>query len=116
MIRTAGIDHVHLHVRDVQDAVRFYSEVFGAEEAFRVGDRLVFLRLPQAHGLIALDGRPEDERNPAHVGIPLAEGGDLDAAVEAVLAAGGRLVERGEHAPGLGYAYIADPDGNVIEL
>jgi len=31
-------------------------------------------------------------------------------------AAGGRLVARGEHAPGIAFAYVADPDGYVIEL
>ena len=29
---------------------------------------------------------------------------------------GGRLVERGERAPGLPYALVADPDGYVIEI
>jgi predicted enzyme related to lactoylglutathione lyase len=66
--------------------------------------------------VIALDARPEGERNPAHVGLRLAEAGDLDAAVREVEEAGGRIVERGEHAPDTRYAYVADPDGNVIEL
>ena len=116
MIRTVGIDHVHLHVSDVDRAARFYGDVFGAEETFRVGDHLVFLSLPERRGVVALDGRPQGERNPPHVGVPLADGEDLDAAVREVQSAGGRLVERGEHAPGLAYAYVADPDGNVIEL
>jgi len=30
--------------------------------------------------------------------------------------AGGRLVERGEHAPGMPYAFVADPDGYTIEI
>lgn len=51
-----------------------------------------------------------------HVGLRVAEGVDLDAAVEAVVEAGGQLLERGEHAPGIEYAYVADPDGNVVEL
>jgi catechol 2,3-dioxygenase-like lactoylglutathione lyase family enzyme len=114
-IEIGGIDHVHLHVSDVDRALRFYR-AFGAEEALRVGDRLVFLRLPRSRDVIALDGRAEHERNPAHVGLPLAGGGDLDVAIEAVVAAGGHLVERGEHAPGVVYAYVGDPDGNVIEL
>jgi predicted enzyme related to lactoylglutathione lyase len=90
--------------------------VFGAEEAFRAGDGLVFLRLPRARGVIALDGRREGKRSPKHVGLRLAEGEELDVAVRAVERAGGALVERGEHAPGIAYAYVTDPDGNVIEL
>jgi predicted enzyme related to lactoylglutathione lyase len=41
---------------------------------------------------------------------------DLDEAVREVERAGGRVVERGEHAPGYPYAYLADPDGYVFEL
>jgi predicted enzyme related to lactoylglutathione lyase len=113
--RTAGFDHVHLHVGDVERALAFYRAAFGAEEAFRVGDELVFVRLGGGE-VFALDARPEGERNPAHVGLVLAEGHDLDAAIEDVVGAGGTLVERGEHAPGVSYAYVADPHGNVIEL
>jgi catechol 2,3-dioxygenase-like lactoylglutathione lyase family enzyme len=51
-----------------------------------------------------------------HFGFRLTEGSDLDAAVTEVEAAGGRLIKRGEHAPGVPFAYISDPDGYVIEL
>ena len=30
--------------------------------------------------------------------------------------AGGKILERGEHAPGVPFARIADPDGNVFEI
>jgi catechol 2,3-dioxygenase-like lactoylglutathione lyase family enzyme len=116
VIQTGGLDHVHLHVGDVERSLAFYARVFGAEEAFRVGETLVFLGLPGVNSVIALDGRPERERNPAHVGLRLAEGEDRDAAVQEVEEAGGSVIERGEHAPGVQYAYVADPDGNVLEL
>ena len=115
MAQTGGFDHVHVHVDDVERAFDFYRAAFGAEEAFRVGDQLVFVRLGGGE-IFALDARPEGERNPDHVGLTLADGEELDAAIEEVVAAGGALVERGEHAPGVPYAYVADPDGNVIEL
>jgi catechol 2,3-dioxygenase-like lactoylglutathione lyase family enzyme len=63
-----------------------------------------------------------DSRHPgqsggiAHFGFALQDPADLDAAVEAVQAAGGKLLRRGEHAPGQRFAYITDPDGYVIEL
>jgi predicted enzyme related to lactoylglutathione lyase len=116
VIRTAGLDHIHLHVRDVERVAAFYRDVFGAEESFRVGERLVFLKIPDGGGVMALDGRDESERNPAHFGLGVADGADLDAAVAEVEHAGGRLIERGEHVPGVPYAYVADPEGNVFEL
>jgi predicted enzyme related to lactoylglutathione lyase len=51
-----------------------------------------------------------------HVGLSLAPGQNLDAAVEDVVRAGGQVVQRGEHAPGLPFAYVTDPDGNMLEL
>ncbi len=40
----------------------------------------------------------------------------LDAAITEVERAGGGLVSRGEPAPGIPYAYVADREGYVIEL
>ena len=114
-IRTAGFDHVHVWVRDVDASLAFYGLAFGAEEAFRVGEQLVFVRLAGGE-IIGLDGRTELERNPGHVGLRLADGEHLDGAVDQVVRAGGFLLERSEHAPGVPYAYVSDPDGNVIEL
>jgi predicted enzyme related to lactoylglutathione lyase len=54
--------------------------------------------------------------SPSRVGLGLAEGEDLDTAVQKVERAGGTLIQCGEHVPGVVYAYVADPDGNVIEL
>ncbi|MGP0029572.1 MAG: VOC family protein [Acidimicrobiales bacterium] len=51
-----------------------------------------------------------------HFGITVSDRGQLDACIALAIAAGGALVERGEHAPGVPYAYIADPDGYVIEI
>ena len=113
--RTAGFDHVHVHVDDIDRALGFYRAAFGAEEAFRVGDRLVFVRLGGGE-IFGLDARSATRRNPAHVGLRLAEGESLDAAVESIVRAGGSLLDRGEHVPGVPYAYVADPDGNVIEV
>jgi catechol 2,3-dioxygenase len=114
-IETAGFDHVHVRVANVESALAFYRAAFGAEEAFRVGDGLVFVRLSGAE-IVGLDARSETEGDPDHFGLRLAEGQSLDAAVDDVVSAGGAVLERGEHAPGSSYAYVADPDGNVIEL
>ena len=51
-----------------------------------------------------------------HFGFRLKDRSQLDAAITAVEAAGGRLVERGEHVLGRAFAHVADPDGYLIEL
>ena len=51
-----------------------------------------------------------------HFGFALEDPDDLDRAVLEVEQAGGTVLERGEHVSGLRYAYVADPDGYVIEI
>ena len=122
MIRTRGIYHLHLVVRDLDRSLRFYQGAFGMEEQFRAGPHMVFLRTPGSGDLLTLNEDPAeaaragDPGGIAHFGFKLAEEGDLDAAVAEVVAAGGRLVERGSHGDGHAFAYVADPDGYVIEL
>ena len=123
MIRTnGGMSHIHLWVSNMDRSVRFYQQAFGMTERFRGGPGLVSLNTPGTGDSISLNWDPADERQKgamgtiAHFGFRLADPADLDRAVEEVLAAGGSLVERGEQSPGRGYAYVADPDGYLIEL
>jgi catechol 2,3-dioxygenase-like lactoylglutathione lyase family enzyme len=52
----------------------------------------------------------------AHFGFRLKDAAALEAAIAEVEAAGGRLIRRGEHGPGVPFAYVTDPDGYLIEL
>lgn len=122
MIRTQGLTHIHLVVRDLARSLRFYQGVFGMEERFRDGPRMVFLSTPGSQDLITLNEDPAEARlagvngGIAHFGFRREQGADLDAAIAEVEAAGGKLIRRGEHGPGLPFAYVEDPDGYVIEL
>jgi len=120
MIRTQGLTHLHLVVDDLDRSLRFYREAFGFEESFRDGPAMVFLRTSGGDS-ITLNEQPGDPRAGAqggvdHFGFRRVDGQDLDDAVDEIERAGGRLVERGEHAPGVPFAYVADPDGYLIEL
>jgi catechol 2,3-dioxygenase-like lactoylglutathione lyase family enzyme len=52
----------------------------------------------------------------APFGFRLVDPNDIDRAITDVECAGGRLLRRGEFAPRLPYAYVADPDGYEIEM
>lgn len=122
MIGTRGLTHIHLMVRDLERALAFYKRVLGLDERFREGPHMVFLNTPGSQDLITLNEDPREvDRAGAnggvdHFGFRLDEGVDLDVAVREVEAAGGTVVKRGEHAPGVPFLYIRDPDGYLIEL
>ncbi len=122
MIRTRGLTHIHLVVRDLERSLQFYQGVFGMEERFRAGSKMVFLNTPGSEDLITLNEEPAEARlagvngGVAHFGFCLTDSAELDAAIAEVEVAGGKLIQRGEHAPGVPFAYVEDPDGYIIEL
>jgi lactoylglutathione lyase len=120
-VKTAGIRHIHLLVADLDRSIRFYDDAFGMKETFRDGEDLVFLNTPSTHDSLALhlvhgDERVGESGGYEHFGITVLDRGALDDAVTLIETAGGSLVEKGEHAPGVPYAYVRDPDGYVIEI
>ena len=122
MIQTRGLTHIHLVVRDLERSLRFYQSVFGMEERFRAGPKMVFLNTPGSEDVITLNEDPTEARlagvngGVAHFGFCLADPLELDAAIAEVEAGGGKLIRRGEHTQGQAFAYVEDPDGYVIEL
>jgi len=113
------ISHIHLYVRDPDRSLAFYRAVLGFEEKFRVRDQL-FASTPDEGAWLTLHQSDADTVGTmggvAHFGFALAEGQSLDDAVREAEQAGSRLIERGEHMPGLSYALLTDLDGYVFEI
>jgi catechol 2,3-dioxygenase-like lactoylglutathione lyase family enzyme len=121
MIKTCGLTHIHLMVKDVQRSLDFYQKVFGMQVRFWAGDTLVFLNTPGSNDVIALHQAEGDQPTGTsggilHFGFELDNKADLESAISEVIAAGGALKKRGEFTPGMPFAYVSDPDGYEIEL
>jgi catechol 2,3-dioxygenase len=121
MIKTRGLTHIHLIVKDIQRSLDFYQQVFGMGVKFWAGDGLVFLNTPGSNDLIALHQSEEGQSTGAsggilHFGFQLENKAELETAISEVIAAGGALKKRGEFTPGMPFAYVSDPDGYEIEL
>ena len=118
MVRTYGLTHINLAVQNTTRALRFYEQVFGLREYGR-GDGLVHTRAVGRHDILTFADDPSMAGvlgGVAHFGFRLVDRNDIDHAIAEVERAGGRLLRRGEFAPGLPYAYVADPDGYEIEI
>jgi catechol 2,3-dioxygenase-like lactoylglutathione lyase family enzyme len=119
MVRTHGLTHIALAVKNVQRAARFYHDVFGAVEVYR-GERFVQLQMPGTRDVLVFEERDPDKIGTsggiAHFGFRLLDPGDVDAAAQAVKLAGGTVTSQGEFCPGEPYVFATDPDGYAIEI
>ncbi|HUZ41015.1 MAG TPA: VOC family protein [Acidimicrobiales bacterium] len=110
-----GINHVVLHVNDVERSVKFYMEVLGFESrSISVGSerKMSFLRCG-IHGLdlfeVSGDVHGGEEMN--HLALNV-EAGDLNEVIEKLEKAG---VDASERTP-RNSVFIHDPDGHKIEM
>ncbi|MGY1814911.1 VOC family protein [Blastococcus sp. SYSU D00820] len=111
--RHHAIDYVELTVTDLAAARRFYTEAFGwrftdygpGYAGFRDGGDDA---APEAGGL-----RLDDAVRPGGP-LVLLFSTDLDASVEAVTAAGGRVVDGPYEFPGGRRFHFTDPSGNEL--
>lgn len=119
MIKTYGLTHIALQVRDLDRAAGFYSAVFGAIAVYR-GDDFVQLQTPGTRDVLVLQKGDAatigSSGGIAHFGFRLQHEKDINAAAEAVRAAGGVVKEQGEFCPGEPYLFATDPDGYQIEI
>jgi catechol 2,3-dioxygenase len=117
------IGHVHLKVSDLDRAIEFWHGVLGFDVMTRMGDEAAFLSAGGYHHHIGLNTwESKGGAAPAagttglyHVAIRYPGRKELASAVKGVLDAGVRLHGASDH--GVSEAiYLADPDGNGIEL
>ncbi len=120
-----ALGHVAFRVRDIEASIRWYAAAFGAREAFRArrpdgSPQLVYLELVPGQFIELFPGgknpivEPEEPRGYAHTCLVvddltatlahLADLGVVPAEPPRVGRAGQRL------------AFVADPDGNRLEL
>src|SRR5688572_12028025 len=108
-IRTHGLTHISLAVRDPDRSLHFYERLFGVKEYYR-DDTSIQVQGPGSHDVIAFEREPGAAGRSGgigHFGFRLVDPADIDAAVETAIAAGGTLLRRGEFSPGFPYAYVA---------
>jgi catechol-2,3-dioxygenase len=117
------LNHAVLYIRDVEQAVAFYTDVLGFETAHLVPGRAAFLRAPETlndHdlGLFALGpnapGPQEGRVGLYHLAWEVGTLGEL-AGIREKLTGRGALVGSADHQVSKSL-YAKDPDGNEFEV
>lgn len=117
-IRTYGLTHVALAVKDARRSLEFYQRVFGVVPVYQ-NPGFIQTQTPGARDVLVFEegkARTGAEGGIMHFGFRLADPADIDRAVDAIEVAGGRVIERGDFCPGEPYVFFADPDGYTVEL
>jgi catechol 2,3-dioxygenase-like lactoylglutathione lyase family enzyme len=118
MIKTYGLTHVALAVKDVERAFAFYESVFGMVAVYRSSDFLQ-AQTPGAHDVVVFErstDRVGDTGGIAHIGFRVTEPSAVTDAAAEVVRAGGSVDEQGEFCPGEPYVFARDRDGYLIEI
>jgi lactoylglutathione lyase len=127
------LDHVGLNVADLEAMTSWYASTLSLEVEFefaleQLDFRGVMLRSPDGHRVELLHrvGNVAGLRAPNPVEAALTRGfghiafdvPDVDTAYDELLAAGAtdRMSPRPSPEPGVRMAYVADPEGNLVEL
>ena len=117
-VRTHGLTHVALAVRDPRRSFAFYHAVLGTRLVYEQAD-FIQAQTPGAHDVLVFERRRRlagAKGGVAHFGFRLKRAADIARAIDAVRQAGGRITQHGEFVPGEPYVFFIDPDGYEVEI
>ena len=117
-VKTHGLTHVALAVRDPQRSMRFYREVLGTVSVYESHD-FVQVQTPGSRDVIVFERKPRGAGKAGgvmHFGFRLQRPEDIQHAEDVVRKAGGTIKDRGEFVPGEPYVFFEDPDGYEVEI
>jgi catechol 2,3-dioxygenase-like lactoylglutathione lyase family enzyme len=118
MIKTFGLTHIALAVKDAKRSFEFYEKVFGVVKVYEDGG-FVQAQTPGSRDVLVFDEnapRIGKRGGIEHFGFRLTKPKDVEAAAKVVKQAGGKVLDKGEFCPGESYLFCADPDGYVLEI
>ncbi|MGZ8552445.1 MAG: VOC family protein [Chitinophagaceae bacterium] len=118
MIKTLGLTHIALPVKDVKRSSLFYQKVFGVKEMYRSAD-FIQVQTPGSKDIVVFEKQKKNlSRIKAgfHFGFRLPEPLGIKNIIKTVEKAGGKIKASGEFVSGEPYVFFYDPDGYEIEI
>jgi Lactoylglutathione lyase and related lyases len=99
-VRTHGLTHIALAVRDPKRSLRFYQKVFGAVAVYENED-FIQAQTPGSRDVLVFERNPDlagRAGGVVHFGFRLVDAADIKRAVRTVEAAGGTILRKGSFA------------------
>jgi len=118
MIKTLGLTHIALPVKDVKRSSAFYKKVFGAKEMYHDAD-FIQVQTPGSKDIIVfMKKRGSKGKTPPgfHFGFRLPKPSGMKNMIQLIKKAGGKIKETGEFIPGEPFVFFYDPDGYEVEI
>lgn len=114
-IRLKAINHITYNVKNKDAALKWYQEILGLKQIPKMvnSDHLYWLQLPSG-AMVHIIENPDAPSAPSH--HTAFEVDEIEAARDAVMAAGVEVTEIQTRNDGQKACYLNDPDGNRIEL
>lgn len=117
-MKTYGLTHVALSVRDPARSLAFYRKVLGMVPVY-VEDDMIQAQTPGTHDVLVFERdrkKAGKSGGIAHFGFRLVKPVPVTTLTRKVRGAGGKVLSKGEFAPGLPYIFFSDPDGYEVEV
>jgi catechol 2,3-dioxygenase-like lactoylglutathione lyase family enzyme len=118
MIKTFGLTHIALPVKNVKHSSAFYRKVFGAKEMYTYRD-LIQVQTPGCKDIIVFQKKKPGSgkiNTGFHFGFRLPKPTAIKKIINEIKKAGGKIKETGQFIPGEPYVFFYDPDGYEIEI
>ena len=117
-VRTFGLTHFAIAVRDPRRSLEFYRAVLGVVAVYE-DDAFIQAQTPGSRDVLVFERNARaagKKGGVVHFGFRLTRASDIERARDAVRAAGGTITDTGEFVPGEPYVFFRDPDGYEVEI
>ena len=118
MIKTFGLTHIALPVKDVKRSSAFYQKVFGVKEMYNYPD-FIQVQTPGSKDIIVFEKQKKASfkiKTGFHFGFRLPKPSGINNILDTIEKAGGKIKESGEFVTGEPYVFFYDPDGYEVEV
>src|SRR2546423_11015224 len=118
MVKTYGLTHIALAVKDAERSLRFYRKVFGAKVVYRSAG-FIQAQTPGTRDVLVFEekaARTGKRGGIGHFGFRLTKPEDIEKAAKTVRQAGGRNTSKREFFSGGTHLFFTDPGGYEIDI